>query len=106
MPPHLAGAITYQPPLPRRRNQLTDRTPMGTTVKVRAAPNNRAGACLLLRAAPRFAVSASVCQAHQARGHSRRGWCGAACAPVLHSMRSASAPGQGQGSWTACELHS
>lgn len=36
MPPHLAGGIVYQPPLPRRRNQLTDRTPMGTTVKVLA----------------------------------------------------------------------
>ncbi|KAI7837241.1 hypothetical protein COHA_008929 [Chlorella ohadii] len=36
MPPHLSGRIVYQPQLPRMRNQLVDRTPMGTTVKVLA----------------------------------------------------------------------
>lgn len=35
MPPHLSGRILYRPQLPRMRNQLVDRTPMGTTVKVR-----------------------------------------------------------------------
>lgn len=34
MPPHLSGRIVYHPPLPRMRNQLVDRAPMGTTVKV------------------------------------------------------------------------
>ncbi len=33
MPPHLSGRITYDPPLPARRAQLTQRFPMGTTVK-------------------------------------------------------------------------
>ncbi|KAI7839402.1 hypothetical protein COHA_006803 [Chlorella ohadii] len=33
MPPHLAGRIQYSPPLPPMRNQLTERVPMGTTVK-------------------------------------------------------------------------
>ena len=33
MPPHLSGRITYNPPLPARRAQLTQRFPMGTTVK-------------------------------------------------------------------------
>ncbi len=33
MPPHLSGRITYDPPLPPRRAQLTQRFPMGTTVK-------------------------------------------------------------------------
>lgn len=32
-PPHLSGRITYTPPLPGRRAQLTQRMPMGTTVK-------------------------------------------------------------------------
>lgn len=32
-PPHLSGRITYTPPLPARRAQLTQRMPMGTTVK-------------------------------------------------------------------------
>ncbi|PRW57779.1 Amine oxidase [flavin-containing] [Chlorella sorokiniana] len=36
MPPHLSGRIVYRPQLPRMRNQLVDRTPMGTTVKVLA----------------------------------------------------------------------
>lgn len=36
MPPHLSGRIVYHPPLPRMRNQLVDRAPMGTTVKVLA----------------------------------------------------------------------
>lgn len=33
MPPHVSGRIVYHPQLPRMRNQLVDRTPMGTTVK-------------------------------------------------------------------------
>lgn len=36
MPPHLTSRIVYSPDLPRARNQLGDRTPMGTTVKVLA----------------------------------------------------------------------
>ncbi|KAL4441816.1 hypothetical protein ABPG77_003732 [Micractinium sp. CCAP 211/92] len=36
MPPHVSGRIVYHPPLPRMRNQLVDRAPMGTTVKVLA----------------------------------------------------------------------
>ncbi len=34
MPPHLAGRITYDPPLPPLRQQLTQRIPMGTCVKI------------------------------------------------------------------------
>ena len=34
MPPHLAGRIQYDPPLPPMRQQLTQRVPMGTCVKV------------------------------------------------------------------------
>ena len=41
MPPHLTGQIIYTPDLPRARNQLTDRTPMGTTVKVGPAPRSK-----------------------------------------------------------------
>lgn len=44
MPPHLAGRIQYSPPLPPMRNQLTERVPMGTTVK---ASRRGAVACLL-----------------------------------------------------------
>ncbi|PRW20792.1 amine oxidase [Chlorella sorokiniana] len=40
MPPHLSGRITYDPPLPSRRAQLTQRFPMGTTVKCIALFNN------------------------------------------------------------------
>jgi len=36
MPPWLTGRITYDPPLPRQRNQVAQRTPMGAVVKVRA----------------------------------------------------------------------
>lgn len=36
MPPWLTGRITYDPPLPRRRNQCAQRTPMGAVVKVLA----------------------------------------------------------------------
>lgn len=42
MPPHLSGRIVYRPQLPRMRNQLVDRTPMGTTVKV----GGQAGCCM------------------------------------------------------------
>lgn len=34
MPPWLTGRITHDPPLPRRRNQCAQRTPMGAVVKV------------------------------------------------------------------------
>lgn len=34
MPPWLTGRITYDPPLPRQRNQCAQRTPMGAVVKV------------------------------------------------------------------------
>jgi len=34
MPPHLAGKITYNPPLPALRNQLTQRVPMGSLAKL------------------------------------------------------------------------
>ena len=34
MPPHLAGKISYEPPLPPLRQQLTQRVPMGTCVKI------------------------------------------------------------------------
>lgn len=36
MPPCLSGRITYDPPLPRQRNQVPQRTPMGAVVKVLA----------------------------------------------------------------------
>lgn len=36
MPPHLAGAIDYSPPLPARRIQFTQRAPMGSTIKYAA----------------------------------------------------------------------
>ncbi|WP_107666255.1 flavin monoamine oxidase family protein [Cyanothece sp. BG0011] len=34
MPPHLAGRIVYEPPLPAARQQLTQRFPMGTLAKL------------------------------------------------------------------------
>lgn len=34
MPPHLAGRINYEPPLPPLRQQLTQRVPMGTCAKL------------------------------------------------------------------------
>jgi len=34
MPPTLAGRLRYQPALPAARDQLTQRVPMGTTIKV------------------------------------------------------------------------
>ncbi|MBL1211055.1 flavin monoamine oxidase family protein [Geminocystis sp. GBBB08] len=34
MPPHLAGRITYNPPMPSLRQQLTQRVPMGTCAKL------------------------------------------------------------------------
>lgn len=37
MPPCLTGRITYSPALPRQRNQVAQRTPMGAVVKVRGA---------------------------------------------------------------------
>lgn len=36
MPSHLTGRITYDPPLPRERNQVPQRTPMGGVVKILA----------------------------------------------------------------------
>jgi monoamine oxidase len=35
-PPHVAGTIIYEPPMPPRREQLTQRAPMGTIIKVLA----------------------------------------------------------------------
>lgn len=35
-PPHLAGAIDYNPPLPARRIQFTQRAPMGSVIKYAA----------------------------------------------------------------------
>lgn len=35
-PPHVAGAIIYEPPMPPVREQLTQRAPMGTIIKVLA----------------------------------------------------------------------
>ncbi|ADI13981.1 flavin monoamine oxidase family protein [Truepera radiovictrix] len=37
MPPHLAGRIAYDPPLPPLRSQLTQRMPMGTCAKLLVA---------------------------------------------------------------------
>ena len=34
MPPHLSGRISYDPPLPATRQQLTQRFPMGTLAKI------------------------------------------------------------------------
>ncbi len=34
MPPHLAGRITYEPPMPPLREQLTQRVPMGCCAKI------------------------------------------------------------------------
>lgn len=34
MPPHLAGRIIYEPPMPPMRQQLTQRVPMGTCAKI------------------------------------------------------------------------
>lgn len=34
MPPHLAGRITYEPPMPSLRQQLTQRVPMGSCAKL------------------------------------------------------------------------
>jgi monoamine oxidase len=36
VPPHMAGRITYDPPMPALRDQLTQRTPMGSVIKVQA----------------------------------------------------------------------
>ncbi|WP_052915713.1 flavin monoamine oxidase family protein [Mycobacterium haemophilum] len=36
IPPHLAGAIDYSPPLPARRIQFTQRAPMGSVIKYAA----------------------------------------------------------------------
>jgi monoamine oxidase len=36
LPPYLAGAIDYSPPLPARRIQFTQRAPMGSTIKYAA----------------------------------------------------------------------
>jgi monoamine oxidase len=36
IPPTLAGRISYQPPLPARRDQLTQRMPQGTVIKTMA----------------------------------------------------------------------
>jgi monoamine oxidase len=36
VPPYLAGAIDYSPPLPARRIQFTQRAPMGSTIKCAA----------------------------------------------------------------------
>jgi monoamine oxidase len=36
IPPYLAGAIDYSPPLPARRNQFTQRAPMGAVIKYAA----------------------------------------------------------------------
>jgi monoamine oxidase len=36
IPPHLAGAINYSPPLPARRIQFTQRSPMGAVIKYAA----------------------------------------------------------------------
>ncbi|KAI9027819.1 flavin-containing amine oxidase [Hyaloraphidium curvatum] len=36
MPPHVAGTIIYDPPVPPAREQLTQRAPMGTIVKILA----------------------------------------------------------------------
>jgi monoamine oxidase len=36
IPPHLAGAIDYSPPLPSRRMQFTQRAPMGSVIKYAA----------------------------------------------------------------------
>lgn len=36
IPPHLAGAIDYAPPLPARRDQFTQRAPMGSVIKFAA----------------------------------------------------------------------
>lgn len=36
MPPCLTGRITYDPPLPRERNQVPQRSPMGAVVKILA----------------------------------------------------------------------
>jgi len=37
VPPHMAGRITYDPPLPTARDQLTQRAPMGWPIKCFAA---------------------------------------------------------------------
>ena len=44
MPPHLAGAIDYSPPLPARRIQFTQRAPMGSTIKYAAVYPRGGGA--------------------------------------------------------------
>jgi monoamine oxidase len=36
MPPWMTGRVTFSPALPRQRNQVAQRTPMGAVVKVRA----------------------------------------------------------------------
>ena len=36
VPPALAGRISYDPPLPHWRDQLTQRTPMGSVIKCQA----------------------------------------------------------------------
>ena len=52
MPPCLTGRITYDPPLPRERNQVPQRTPMGAVVKVRptgrqeSVATDQGGTCL------------------------------------------------------------
>jgi len=52
MPPHLSGRIVYHPQLSRMRNQLVDRTPMGTTVKVCCAISTLLDLPLCVRVLP------------------------------------------------------
>jgi monoamine oxidase len=41
MPPWLTGRVTFAPALPRQRNQVPQRTPMGAVVKVRRREGRR-----------------------------------------------------------------
>ena len=45
IPPYLAGAIDYSPPLPARRIQFTQRAPMGSVIKYAALYPTRLVAC-------------------------------------------------------------
>lgn len=64
MPPHLSGRIVYHPPLPRMRNQLVDRAPMGTTVKVCGCWVGSSMAAALRACSSMFGLAAGMAACH------------------------------------------
>jgi hypothetical protein len=60
MPPWLTGRITYSPALPRQRNQVAQRTPMGAVVKVRSAQGTGAAPAVCCPELPAFTMYMST----------------------------------------------